>query len=272
VSLDDAYTLLTFARRSSVFAIRAGDSALVDAGLAACAAIGYERIDARDALVALALLHHAAERCSVEPRPIFEGALGLGEPAFARYVEDFLARPAADRGLRDAWGLTEAEGPHGVGLLGWAFAPWAPTVDLASVALRVAAALRGDDYLVDDPMLASTLPAVWLSATGDPELEPILSRVRAAATIHARPRSEVVAEPHQQQLTAWVVEASGAADARHLLELSRTPRAGDALLGLADGPLFALVVARSAVMGVPAIEDGERLRRFEPGLRAVFDA
>ena len=57
-----------------------------------------------------------------------------------------------------------------------------------------------------------------------------------------------------------------------LLELSRTPRAGDALLGLVDGPVFVLVVARSAVMGVPAIEDGERLLRFEPALRAAFDA
>ena len=270
VSLDDAYTLLTFARRASVFAIRRSDAAQVADGLNACAGIGYDRIDARDGLVALAVLHHAAVRCGSVPEELFTTAARLGEPLFARLTEGFLARPPADRDLRDWWGYIEVDGPRGPGLLGCGYEPWSPTIDLVGVSLRVATALRGDDYVIDDPQLAAQLPAVWLSASGDEQLEPILGRARGVAVVHARLRPEAYPEPHTQQLTAWVMEAQSEGDAAHLAQLARTPRPDDALVGLATGPLFVLVMARSVVVGVEAYEDGERLRRFEPRLRDVL--
>ena len=270
ISLDDAYTLLAFARRAAVFAVRRSDVALVEDGLSACAAIGYDRIDARDGLVALALLHHAAGRCGTLPQEILAAAIGHGELMFGRLVEGFLARPASDRDLRAAWGYTEVEGPRGAGFLGCGYESWAPTGDLVGMSLRVAAALRGDDYVIDDPQLAVKLPSVWLSAAGDPELEPILGRTRAATVVHARLRPEAHPEPHTQQLTAWAVEARDQEDAGRLADLAQSPRPGDALLGLATGPLFVLVVARSVVMGVDPYEGVERLGRFEPRLRAVI--
>ena len=270
-SLDDAYTLLTFARRAAVFALRGADPTLVQDGLSACAAIGYERIDARDGLVALALLHHAAGHCGLAPEEAFTPIARLGEPLFARLLEGFLERPARDRDLREAWGYTEVEGPLGAGFLGCGYEQWSPTVDLVGVSLRVAAALRGDDYVIDDPQLAAKLSAIWLSAAGDPALESMLEHVRGAVVVHGRLRPETHSEPHSQQLTAWVVEARDGADAARLAELARTPRAGDALVGLAAGPLFVLVVARSVVMGVDAYEDSERMARFTPRLRAALD-
>lgn len=272
ISLDDAYTLLAFARRAAVFAVRRSEVALVGEGLSACAAIGYDRIDARDGLVALALLHHAAERCGAVPEKVLAAAVEQGEPLFAWLVEGFLARSAQDRELRAAWGYMEIEGPRGAGFLACGYEPWSPTGDLVAASLRVAAALRGDDYLIDDPQLAVKLPSVWLSAAGEPELEPILARVRAAAVMHARLRSEVHPEPHTQQLTAWVLEAGDDGDAGRLADLAQTPRPDDALVGLAACSLFVLVVARSAVMGVDAYEDGERLARFEPRLREAIGA
>lgn len=272
VSQDDAYTLLAFARRAAVFAVRRSDVALVGDGLSACAAIGYERIDVRDGLVALALLRHAATRCATAPEAVLSAAVSQGEPMFGRLVEGFLARPADDQDLRSAWGYMEVDGPRGTGFLGCGYEPFEPTMDLTAISLRVAMALRGDDYLIDDPQLAVKLPAVWLGAAGDPELEAILTRVRGAAVVQARLRPEAHPEPHTQQLTAWVVEARDGADAAHLAGLAHRPRPGDALVGLAAGPLFVLVVARSVVMGVEAYEDAERLARFRLRLREALGA
>ena len=272
VGLDDAYRLLAFARRASVFALRSGDGDLVDDGLAACAAIGYERIDVRDGLVALALLHHAAVRCGLDPVDRMRAAGRLGEAAFSELVDGFLVRPEGDRDLRRSWGFTEVEGPHGHGLLASGFERWEPSVDLVGISLGVAAALGGDDYRIEEPMLAVELPAIWLSAAGDPGLDSILARTRATAIVHGHHEPAPPEVQRQQLLSAWILEAADPVDADRLAKLARMPRPGDALLGLADGAVFALVVARSVVSGVPALEDRGRLARFEPRLRAALRA
>lgn len=270
IEVEGAYTLLAFARRATVFALRSRDAALVADGLGACSAVPYERIDARDGLVALALLHHAGRRCGAGSAALFEAARELGDVAFANLIDAFLARSDADRDLQAAWGYIEAEGPRGAGLLGWGLGPWSPSVDLAAITLRVASALDGDEYLIEDPMLGFDLSAIWLSASADPGLEPTLGRIRAGAVIHGRLRAEATAEPGSQQLTVWVLECAGPDDAALLARLARRPREGDALLGMADGPVFVLVVARSVVVGVAAHETCERVARFGSRLRAAL--
>jgi hypothetical protein len=272
IGFDDAYTLLAYARRSAVFAMRTGDATAVAEGLGACAAIPYERIDARDGIVAMALLHRAGRHCGADSTVLFEVARELGEPAFSEHIDAFLARPESEWDLRAAWGYVEAEGPQGTGLLGWGYGPWTPSMDLTAVVLRVAEALRGDEYVIETPLLASALPLVWLSAAGDADLEATLEQVRAGAVIHGRLRPEAAVEPGSQQLTTWVLETARPDDAANLARLARRPRPGDALLGLASGSLFVLVVARSVVVGIPSYEDGHRLGRFEPRLRAVISS
>jgi hypothetical protein len=272
VGTGDAYLLLAFARRAAVFALRSGDEEDAADGLTACAAIGYERVDDRDALVALALLHHAIVRCGGDPATSFRDAAALGESAFEALAEGLLSRSAAERDLRGAWGYGEVRSANGVGLLRWGFAPWTPTRDLPAASLRLADALRDDDYLIEDPELAVELPAVWLSATGDPALESILSAARGAAVIQARLRPDVTPTHADQQLTAWLVELSDAAAAGYLEKLSRTARPGDALLGVAAGTLLALVVGRSMRFGVESFENGAKLARFRPAVeRALAD-
>ena len=206
MSLDDGYTLLAFARRAAVFALRSGDQAQVAEGLSACAAIELERVDQRDVLVALGLLHHAAHRCGADASEMLRSAAGLGGPGFSALVDGFLAGSRGEHDLRDSWGLCEVDGPAGIGLLRWGFAPWTPRHDLAGASLRVAEALRGDVYDVDDPELATKLPAVWLSDPGDRSAEEVLNASRGAAVIHARLRAEASVDHASQQLTAWLVE------------------------------------------------------------------
>jgi hypothetical protein len=120
-------------------------------------------------------------------------------------------------------------------------------------------------------MLGVRLPPIWLSATGDSDLEPTLEGARAALSIWGHLHPDVTEHHADQQLTTWLVELADASAAERLAAHSLTPRPGDALLGVASGVLFALVVARSVTMGVESFESVESLARFEPAVRAVLE-
>jgi len=260
-SLDQAYTLLAFARRSAVFAMRARESGGVVAGLTACAAIELERVDQRDVLLALAILFHAALRCGVDGPALLRAVATIGDDGLSKLIDDFLSRPEPDRALRDAWGLVEIEAPGGAGLLQWGFGPWAPTVDLGAAAITVAGVVSADDYQADDPLLASEMPAVWLKDVGDAALGTIIESVAGTATIHGRLRPAADADHASQQLTVFLLEVADD-DAHRLAAMARRGSPLAALLGVAVGRLFGLVVARSWVEGVPSYETTDRLARF----------
>jgi hypothetical protein len=260
-SLDQAYTLLAFARRSAVFAMRASEPSGVVAGLTACAAIELERVDRRDVLLAVAILFQAVKRCGADAARLLGDAAAIGDDALQAITDGFLSRPEADRRLRDAWGLVEVEAPGGAGLLQWGFERWAPTVDLAAAAITVAGVISADEYQADDPLLASEMPPVWLRDAGDAALGTIIESADGTATIHGRLRPSADADHASQQLTVFLLEVRDD-DAQRLAAMARRGSALAALLGVAVGRLFALVVARSWVEGVPSHETTDRLARL----------
>lgn len=275
VGLDGAYTLLTFARRAAVFGLRTpGTGAVID-GLTACAAIELERTDWRDVLVALALLHHAAVRSSDEAGRLFADAAEMGEPGLRTLIDGFLARSAAERDLRDAWGWVEVEAPGGPGLLQWGFEDWTPRLELPSCALAIAGILSADAYQARDVTLATTMPEVWLADAGDAALGSIIGAARGTVTIHGRLRPAATPDHASQQLTVFLLEAGDAGAAARLETMAGSERPGreplGARLGVAAGALFALVIARSWVDGVDSFEDTRTLVRFEASLRKVLE-
>lgn len=118
ISMDEFYTLLTFSRRSAVFALRDRRTELLRDGLLAIALIEAERVDYRDILDALSLLYFVAHRIGADASQQFKDAAALSEPAVAKLVTDFAARAPAPRDLRDAWGHVEIETASGVGFVG----------------------------------------------------------------------------------------------------------------------------------------------------------
>ena len=269
-SLGEAYTLLAFARRSAVFAMRTREPGGVVAGLTACAAIELERVDRRDVLLAIAILFSAAMRCGADARAMLDDAAGIGDDGLQALTDGFLARPEAERQLRDAWGLVEVEAPGGVGLIGWGFGPWNPTVDLGAAAVALAGVISADEYQADDPLLASEMPRVWLADAGDGALGPIIESAVGTVTIHGRLRPAADANHASQQLTVFLLEVSDAEAAQHLGIMARRGSPLAALLGVAVGRLFALIVARSWVDGVPPYETADRLTRFAVPLAAAL--
>lgn len=274
ISLDEAYTLLAFARRSAVFAMRAGEPNRVVVGLTACAAIELERVDQRDVLLALAVLSHAAERCGASASTLLNQAADIGDDGLRTLTDGFLSRPEADRDLRDAWGLVEVQAPGGAGLLQWGFGRWKPTLDLAAAAIAIAGVISADAYQADDPLLASELPQVWLADAGDAgdvALGPIVESARGTATIHGRLRPSVSADHASQQLTVFLLEVDDRDAAHRLAAMARRGSPLAALLGVAVGRLFALMVARSWVEGVPSHETPDQLARFAAPLAEALE-
>lgn len=269
ISMDEFYTLLTFSRRAAVFAMREGGSDLID-GLTALAMIEAERVDYRDILVALSLLHHAGVRAGKDPEGLFRDAAALAEPAVSNLIDGFAARRPADRDLRDAWGFDEVETEGGVGLIGWGFRRYQPTQDLKRIALELAALLDADRYQPDDPEVATELPTVWFRGVSEPSLDETLRAIRAGATVRGRLRPEVDSSYTSQQLNIFLAELPDHRLAGKLLEVSRQPSEGFWRLGVAEGRLFSLTVARSFVQGVQAYETRGSLGRFGPGIARIL--
>jgi hypothetical protein len=72
-------------------------------------------------------------------------------------------------------------------------------------------------------------------------------------------------------LVTFIAEAAGPEDAKIISEAAG-PGGSDAFagLGVAAGPVFAVMVARSFVSGVDPYERGASLERFRRGLLAIL--
>src|SRR6516225_6163567 len=116
VSMDDFYTLFTFARRSAVFALRDNQSSHIIDGLTAIAVIELKRADFRDALVPLALLYNAAIRIGDNPDTLIRSAVALAESNMSALMEEFINRSPNDKDLRQ-WGHLVMETENGPGLV-----------------------------------------------------------------------------------------------------------------------------------------------------------
>lgn len=270
MSMDELYTLLAFSKRQAVFAIREQNGNAIKVGLAAIAMIESDRTDYRDMLVALSFLHHAAARLKLDPRVLFETAAALSEPETGRLIDGFAARKPEELDLRDAWGYDEVVNVGRVGFLRWGFRKYEPTGDLERVALAIAAVLEADDYQTDEPEIATEIPRYWLGAGRSASIDQILGTVRAGASVSGRMRPGVSAAHASQQLSVFIAELEDPAAATGLVEIAMSPRTGFSALAVAEGRLFALMVARSFVQGVEAYETTDSLARFGPGLAEVL--
>lgn len=85
------HRLWMFATLSAERAVRQKERDHLVQGLAALA-LGSERIDPRDILVAFSLLSHSAGKLRRNYRRLFEGARQLGGKEFAELVQDWLER------------------------------------------------------------------------------------------------------------------------------------------------------------------------------------
>lgn len=272
-SLDDFYTLLAFSRRSAVFAMRDRKTEHVIDGLTAVAMIEQSRIDFRDALGALSLLHHAARAVGADVGDLFGKASSLAEPKMSELIQGFLRRPEDQRDIQKSWGYTVVETTAGPGFVGWGFESYQPSYRLDQIGLALAQLVKRDKYQPATVTLASDLPAVWLSSIDDTALKHALTSIRGALTVNADLRPEESADYKSQALMIFLAELDNEAAAGTLLRLSQEKQARPkdfAMAAVKQDRLFCLAVARSIMAGKPSFETQASMQRFSTGIAAAL--
>lgn len=271
VSLDEFYTLLAFAQRSSVFALRSESPELLRDGLAAIAMIEAERTDFRDILMALALLHHSAGRLGMDAAPTFAAAAEIAEPATAELIEGFASRDSRSQNLRDSWGYVEVGSDSEIGFARWGFEAYSPKAGLLGIAKRIASAIERDDYVVESIELATELPPIWLESSADSSHIPHLERALGGVTIRSRLEARKHPEPSSQMFTLFLVELDSAEAAAHLFQMSKTKNPKDySMIGFTSENVFALLIARSVVVGTESFETMKSLERFRDPVNSAL--
>lgn len=271
--MNDFYTLLSFSRRSAVFAMRDRTKEHLIDGLSAVAMIDRNRIDFRDALGALSLLHHSARWIGVDVDDLFEKAASLAEPKMSDLIRGFQKRSEDQRDIQKSWGYAMVETKAGPGFVGWGFKPYQPSYPLDQVGLALAQFVKRDRYQPASVTLASELPAIWLSSVDNNALKRALSSVRAALTIHACLRPHESLNYKEQALMIFLTELNDEAASKSLLELSQEKQvqARDfAMVAASEGRLFCLAVGRSLMAGKPSFETQASMQRFSPGIAALL--
>ncbi len=263
ISMDEFYTLLTFARRSAVFAIRGRDATWVEAGMTAVAMIDSGRVDYRDVLVALSLLHHAARRIGIDAALMFRQKAALCRPDTAIVVTGYLDRSDREKDIRLSWGYDEVQTSSGVGLIGCGFERYEPTYDMKAIVIEIADYLATDKYLPSSVEVATVLPPVWLQNADRAALDQAMKSIRAVAQVTGSLRPEESPNHNFQHFIVFLAELATEAAAQHLLEIARQKNpSGYCMIPLAEGRLFLLIIARSFAQGIEPFETQQTMRRF----------
>jgi hypothetical protein len=267
ISMDEQYTLIHFAKRSSVLALQQKSIVRCEDGLLALAMIDETRIDPRDASWAVGFLAHAIDTLRADREHVADQLVTLATPGMAK----ILMRVGEGSRLSD-WGYVQIHTANGgVGLVRSGFAPYEPTIDMTALALRLAATLQRGRYIAE-PELGAELPDVWFDKANRARAEQLLKTSRAGIAVHGTLRRAYTTNPLAQQFVQWVVEMSSAEDANALVQYVGVNARLDSrfVIGLASGRLFSLLVAGSSMQGVASFESAESLAAIEKETRAAL--
>jgi hypothetical protein len=142
--------------------------------------------------------------------------------------------------------------------------PVAGAVALLKAALTVAAVIEDDGrYGVTGVATQLSLPAVWLAEA--PAVEGARRALKRVVSVMADPP-----DSGAHFLLTFLVEADTEENATTIADAVHRDRDGAVILGIAVGRRAAVVIARSAVHGVPLIEDERSLARLTEPVTAAL--
>lgn len=258
LTMDDFYTLITFAQRCVLAALRNEDPAAVEAAFDALSAIDLTRVDRRDVVVTASLAFYAARRVELDPEEVLVGAVRRAEQQVGEILDQ-----AATQESDLAWdgGYHEVATPAGSVLV--ESGDKSSADDLLTLALGVAELVQNDGiYEVDGVAMTSELPAVWLG--GNTDIDHV--RLRGCVKVHAEPSGV----RFRDFLLVFMAETEHERDAEAIAAAAVGPgRAGTVRLGIAVGRRCVVVISTS-VVGEPCVEDAKSLARFDAPIRALL--
>jgi hypothetical protein len=260
---DDLYTLLAFARRVAARALR-GHADHLPAGWVAVGLVDLERVDWRDAAVAVGLLSYSTTRTNTDLQAPLEDALAVAEPGTAKVLRQYANSGEDGPAVGGYREVATAEGPALVEDYGESYSP---TLDLLAVANSAARVVEADDYRVTGITTGTDIAPVWLPAADPGAVEQARERIRACLSISAAHHAEATTEFPDQMFLAYVAECATSEDATLLTQAVKQPTGSDiAALAVSHGRLCVVVIARSTVKGVPPVESTDSIERFRDPL------
>ncbi|WP_209347112.1 hypothetical protein [Pontixanthobacter sp. CEM42] len=261
LSMDDFYTLLTFAHRCALSTLRNGNASRIERAFMALAMIDLERIDWRDIVVASGLLVYAGEKAGAPVPTILKRSMQLAEPKTAQAL---LQRRTASINLATECGYQEVTTPEGVALFHSRYENFSPAADLIRLAFKCAVALESNGYEISDLEVATDLPKVWL---GSPE-DVVIGKLSGCVSIHGTLAFDPAPDSSGQSILVFVAEAASESDAAELADAVKNAAASwHTKIGIAVHGLCAVIIQRSVLADTPALEDARSLER----LRNVFE-
>ncbi|MDB5072948.1 MAG: hypothetical protein JWM87_4059 [Candidatus Eremiobacteraeota bacterium] len=267
--------LMHFACRSAVFAMRGGGAAAVTDGLTAAAAVDPRYIDPRDVSPPIALLRFAAAEIGADFTALVREAGAIAEPD----MRDAMAQFAQRAPNIHNYGYALTQTPSGPGFIGWRWydKEYDPTRPLDRIAVAIADIIGEPPYETSNVGLQTDFLAVWLGGDDGAALERARLGIRAGASVSAdltkHQPSNFIFGTHM--IHVMIVELREAADAETLFRIAEAKSKildEPALLGIRDGCVFSLLVARSTVRGMAPIETPDSVRRFAPRIAEALRA
>lgn len=265
LSMDDFYTLLTFARRRALAVLRGSEATQIEPAFVSIAMIDLDRIDWRDLLMAGSLVCYAGERIGAPVADLVSRRIQLAEPKTAQALK----RQRTTRiDLAQSCGFREVRTSEGVALFDTQYEHFSPRADLERIAFESALALENSGYEIEDISLASDLPLTWLNARDGSAIAKMARSLSGCVSIHGAARADPAPRSSGQSLLVFLGEAASETDAREIAAAAEnTSSSQRAELGLASRQVFAVVIQHSWMADTPPMENAHSLER----LRGVFE-
>lgn len=261
VSEGDAYTLLEFARRRAVSALRMTSLPQALEAVRSLTLVTQSRIDHRDLSVDFPL--YAVRELGGDLDRVVQDAIAMSEPSTGEYFAA-RAKPARRESLKDC-ALVEVRSSYGLGFMDDMSGRYRPSVDIAETAVRLADMIDTDaSYIVED-LHTSDLPEVWVTVERRTDTLPSTGCVSLSATLSG-------ADRWSHGLLVFLAEMASRRAASRLIGRAEKASTDDRpRVAAASGRSVALIIGGSATHGEKAVETSESLARFRDLSIAAID-
>jgi hypothetical protein len=265
LSMDDFYTLFTFARRRALAVLRGSEAGQIETAFVSIAMIDLERVDWRDLIVANSLLCYAGERIGAPVADLVSRTIQFAEPKTA----EALVRQRTTRiDLAQSCGYREVRTSEGVALFETGYEHFSPQADLERIAFESAVVLENNGYEIEDISLASDLPLTWLDGDDGSAIAKVVRSLSGCVAIHGVPRADPAPKTSGQSLLVFLGEAASERDACEIATAAENASSSQRTeLGLASRRICAVIIQHSWMADTPPMEDAHSLER----LRGVFE-
>lgn len=271
LSRDDIYTLIEFAKRATVFAIRKNEAVYLQHGFTAVAMIEKERCDFRDVWWALSFLDYGLKRLNIDRQNIYEKTQPLAAAQTAALIKSFSEQALNNNSLKGPWGCAEVETPYGTGFVSTYGRKYNPQKNLLKMLFEIDDYITNDTYRTGSITIGTEIAVIWFGADKDKNIEELNKKNNGCASLNSTLKEGLDSNSSYQRLDVWLSEFNDLNTLDILVGISNNDEpSGFSRLCFAEGDVLCMVIQRAIMQGVNEYETNESLKRFEDDFRKII--